>query len=185
MVMFRRSWALPLQTKESVSRDDSHGESLSSDKLSNYPGIKTRVFRLCVFSKQSSINQQATLTLPSDSSSPITSQRGKKQECSKSECNGKSEIVEDILRNPCQKQGRTLDVELWTRKQGWAFSILFLSNPILESDSCFVESCRFLFIDSDSESDSCFAESDSDSFLSKIVQYLQNCAIQLLHILEL
>ena len=35
---------------------------------------------------------------------------------SKSECSGKSEIVEDILRNPCQKQGRTLDAELSTRK---------------------------------------------------------------------
>ena len=37
--------------------------------------------------------------------------------------------------------------------------------------------CRFLFIDSDSESDSCFVESDSDSFLSTIMQYLQTYAI--------
>ena len=61
----------------------------------------------------------------------------------------------------------------------------FLSNPILESssrirfesDSCFIESCRFLVIDPDSES-------DSDSFLSKIMQYLQNYAMYLLRILR-
>ena len=56
MVMFRRSWALPLRTEESVSRDDSHGESLSGGKLSDHPDIETKAGRFCVFSKRSIIN---------------------------------------------------------------------------------------------------------------------------------